>query len=81
MSYPTEPAAPKVHAIHFQMVPVLADNTYHQAHVVPVNDMHMHKLCEHCPCQSDEDFQQPDVWVHKAWDGREAHYERGRKMH
>lgn len=81
MTHPTEPCAPKVHPIHFQTIPVLKDNAHHQAHIVPVNDIEQHKLGEDCPCCPDEDVQHPDVWVHNAWDGREAHYEHGRKMH
>lgn len=52
-----------------------------QVHCVPVNDLNLHHLCETCACRPEEDGTHPDYWMHNAFDGREAHYERGVRMH
>lgn len=41
-----------------------------EAHVVPIGDSSRHVLCEDCPCRPQ--MNSDGVWLHRAWDGREA---------
>lgn len=49
------------------------DKGYKQVHLVPINDLGPHRLCEHCACEPVEDTQAPDYWVHNAYDQRERY--------
>ena len=52
-----------------------------ELHCVPVMDLDVHLLmAAQCACHPCEDLEQPDMWMHNAFDGRES-YERGRKTH
>lgn len=53
-----------------------ADEPRCAVHVVPLGDLREHEPSVRCWCRPAEEFDEPDVWVHRALDGRER-YERG----
>lgn len=53
---------------------LVTDEDY-AAHVVPLGDSRPHMLAETCPCRPQ--MNDAGVWLHRAWDGREAKEEKG----
>ena len=73
------PAPIQSGTVGWRWVPVVA-KAGRQLHLLPVNDIAAHRVCETCACKPVEDVQQPGMWSHNAWDDRER-YERGCKKH
>jgi hypothetical protein len=48
----------------------LTENLGRRIHVLPVGDIKYHSAQEICPCHPTET--EPRLWVHNAWDNREA---------
>jgi hypothetical protein len=40
-------------------------------HVLPVNDLKPHTAHRSCKCQPCEHPEEPGLWLHNSWDGRE----------
>jgi hypothetical protein len=73
---PTEAARPHQPTVYgtlaWQTVPHM-ERGISSMHVVPINDLAAHQLTGECRCRPDEDAETPDMWIHKAWDGRERY--------
>ncbi len=78
--HPTTLVQPKAARLGWAALTVSVNGTM-QFHQVPINDTRPHQLAETCTCGVAEDHEVDGVYVHKAWDNREA-YERGsRRVH
>lgn len=57
--------------------------TYNEGHVVPLDDLRPHSLCEHCWCKPLLDISGTDdpIYIHNSMDGREDYETGKRKPH
>jgi hypothetical protein len=52
----------------------------HEVHIVPLNDSGEHEFVSACGCRPVQDDEDPEIWTHNSYDGREEFDSGERKL-